>query len=215
MDAGFQERVLQLAAEGRITAEEGERLLLAKAPGRFPRCLWNPFDTLSPRILRFLAAGALGGSFLAVLCGARFDGTLDLHFQAHGLGWNMVPTVLEFGAVPVLSVGVLWALALLMARGTRFRDLFVNFLVARLPMLILAVALLAFFREACLDPFRHQRALLAIGLTSLPFLAWNLVLVCLGIRNATGLKGPRLGLLAGAGLLGAELATKFLLAFLP
>ena len=215
MDASFQEKVLQLAAEGRITAEEGEQLLRAQGAGSSRNrawALWNPFDNLPPRALLLLAALALAGSVLASLAGARFDGTLDLHFQHAFRGWKTM--AVELGLVPALSVLLVWGLALLAARGTRLRDLYVNFFVARLPLLLYATPFLVWYRGSWPLSGQDLPNLIALAVLTLPFLGWNLALLFLGIRNATGLKGPRLGLVAGTGLLGAELATKLLLAFL-
>jgi len=215
MEASFQEKVLQLAADGRITAEEGERLLRAQAQvsaKHWAWALWNPFDRLPPRALLFLAGLTLLGSVLASLAGTRFDGTLDLHFQHAFRGWK--PMAVELGLVPALSVLLVWGLALMTARGTRLRDLYVNFLVARLPMLLYAAPFLVWYRAGWPNSGQDLPNLIALAVLALPFLAWNLALLFLGIRNATGLKGPRLGLVAGGGLLGAEFATKLLLAFL-
>jgi hypothetical protein len=167
---------------------------------------------LPPRLLQLLAALALGGSLLASLGGTSFNGTLDLHFHPQFAGWRVAG--IELGVLPALSSLVLWAVALLPARGTRLQDLYVNFLVARIPQVLLAAPCLLAFQGAVADPVRHVGAVLALALLSLPFLAWNIVLMVQGIRNATGLKGATLGLVAGGGILGAEIATKLLLIIL-
>jgi hypothetical protein len=212
--APFKEQVLRLAAQGRITPEEGEQLLKAQggARGRFLKALWDPYETLPPRALLALAGLALAACVLLARVGCRFDGAIDFHPGHVFSGWKAV--AMDLAAIPLLATGLIWALARVVARGTRFRDLLVNLFVARIPLLLIAPVLIYAMPQA--PPMRPEDIspqLILAGLCSLPFIVWNIALIVLGIRNASGLHKHRLALVATLGILGAEIASKLLLYF--
>lgn len=219
------ERIRAMVSDGRVDEEEGKRLLsaLADADGAGAasakgasgaRLFVDPF-------VRWGGGGAALAGFAFALAGVaisqlgvHFDGFLDLHVG------NAAPsTALAIGeqlvAVP-LGAAVFWLIArLLGGSGRRFVDFLGAVGVAHAPAVIFAVPLSALVPVSS-DMTRMTRmspALLVIIVVALVCIAWQIALLFFGYRNASGLRGPRLGLSFVGAILVAEIVSKVVLSF--
>ncbi len=207
-----RDKIARLVASGRISTEEGGKLLdaLDDAPAPGWRALVDPFDALTTRAgLGLVAAGALA-QVAASRLGVRYDGALDVHLApAPPLAVSLVELGLGLGAAAV----VVWLVARAVSRP-RPVDVLVAVGIGRLPLIALGLVLaLIFPAPVALEAIAGWR-LAAAGVVALPTIAWAFALWFFGYRTATGLRGARLWVTFLAGLLAAEIATKLALAAL-
>jgi hypothetical protein len=220
MMATPSERVRKLVDEGRVDSEEGQRLLGALAvPGaagraasdpRGARLLVDPFERWGG------GAAALAGLVFVILgfalsrLGIRFDGFLDLHVSA-------VTSAVKIGVVEQLVAWPLGALCLwLVARivgasGARFLDFLGAVGVARGPLVLFAIPIQLLAPASV--PTRMSPMLLGIAVIALTCIAWQIALLFFGYRNASGLRGPKVGFSFVGALFAAEIASKVALYF--
>jgi hypothetical protein len=211
-----QERIAQLVANGRVSPDEARQLLGAVEPPRRSLAgrLLDPFESLDSRVGLAVAVGVLlvqlGLSRFAV----RFDGALDMHImhEVPSLGVALLDAAVSW---PFLCA-VLWASARLVAKGARFVDFLWAVGVARIPVVIGAIA----NRLVIDDPRELARsasaghpepALLWVALISLPMLGWMCLWLYFAYRTASGTRGARSGLSFVIALVVAEIASKAIL----
>jgi|GEM_PF-863998 len=176
----------------------------------------NPFESLNPTLGLLLgAAGALAGVILS-RWNVRFDGALDLH--ATPIPASVAGALLEQAvAWPLLAV-VLWSAASLRVRQVRLVDFLSNVGVARLPYLIPALMAGAMKDQLSVPPEQLIKApppgLLLLSLVTVPAVVWVVTWLWQSFRTASGLRGPKAGLLFAGALLVAEVLSKIVLGFL-
>jgi len=204
-----EDKVLQLLSEGTISAQEAETLLAAMRPAKPP--WWRPLlDPLELRTSTALAL-SLAGVVLAIgvsTVGVRFDGPIDTHFTTQGSHWARTATELACNWLGLALA--LFLAARVFARRGRLVDFVVLVGVARAPIAMggaIAAAYLAIANEA------PTRSLSTLGIAAplLAALCWAVVMMIRGFGSASGLRGPKLLVVAISTLLGIELATKALL----
>jgi len=212
------ERIRAMVSEGRVAEEEGERLLRAlAAPGgsasREParaRLLVDPFVRWGG------GAAALAGAVFALAgfaisrLGVRFDGFLDLHV---GLAASSpyVAVVEQLAAWP-LGAAMFWIVArALGGSGRRFVDFLGAVGVARGPVVLFAIPIYALAPTSAVT--RLSPALLVVAVIAIACIAWQISLLFFGYRNASGLRGSKLGVSFVGAILVAEIASKLALSF--
>jgi hypothetical protein len=214
------DRVHAMVRSGRITAAEGERLLSAlhtrrrELPG--PRVLISPMEYLStPTMATVTVIGMILGITVEYL-GVRFDGAVDVHPSP------LTPTfaLALFDTVNVLLVPAVfcWSASWLLARQGRFVDFVLAIGVARLPLVV--IGLLAAWALPPWDVLSRQTLtsapggkVLIMSVLATPLYIWFITLLYQGFRSSSGLTGRRSAFGFVAALLGAEVASKVLLAF--
>jgi hypothetical protein len=212
-----RDKVVQLIETGRVSPEEGQRLLEAlddeaRAPGW--RVLFDPFERLSTA--QGLVAVVFGVALQIVgsRLGVRYDGALDVHI-ASTPSWFI--TFFELAIDLGLTALVAWAAAFALASRPRVVDVLIAIGIARLPLVVLGLPLVALLPD---PETLRQQALSGdlswvyglVAVLVLPAIVWSFVLWFRGYRTATGLAGGRLwGAFLGS-ILVAELLTKLALA---
>ena len=215
-----EERVHAMVRSGTITAAEGDRLLTAlrtrrrDVPG--PRVLISPMEYLPTRTLAILTlVGVVAGIAIASFA-IRFDGALDVHPAP------IAPTLALalFDSVNVVLVPALffWSASWLLGRQGRFVDFVLGIGVARLPLVV--VGALAAWALPPWEELSRQTLTSAPGgkvmimsVLATPLYIWFITLLYQGFRTSSGLTGRRSALGFAGALLGAEVASKVLLAF--
>lgn len=208
-----REKVLQLVADGKVSAAEGAELLRSLERPRRSRWkfLLNPFEVLRPPVAWALCVLGLALSAVMVAFGVRFDGALDVHASPHPSTWKDGLDL--FAAWTVLAACLFGASRL--ARGkARLTDSLLVVGIAR--MALVPVAVLARLMPQPKLPLSEQEQLhlLALAVPVLPLVGLFFVLLVLGFRTASGLRGLRLGVTVTLAIIVAELITKTLTAFL-
>jgi hypothetical protein len=211
-----QQRIAQLVESGRVSPGEARELLGAVEPP--PRSLaWrllDPFESLDPRLGFAIAGGVLLAQLALSRLAVRFDGALDMHLvpAAPSLGVAFLDALVS---LPFLCA-VLWASARLVAKGPRFVDFLWAVGVARLPLMIGAIA----NRLLIDDPLALARsalesqpdpALVWVALITLPIVGWMFLWLYFAYRTASGIRGARSGLSFVLGVVVAEIASKAIL----
>lgn len=208
-----REKVLDLVASGKISASEGDELLRALQPAQKNRwrILVQPFESHSLTwLLAFGGVGALGALALSML-GIRFDGAIDVHRSTTDVPLSQA--LLDQAVAWPLMALVCWGVALAAGRASRLIDFVGVVGVARLPLLLVAVA------GALIGPHLRQDAdsEATLGMLALeafflilvvPALVWAVVLLSQGFRHVSGLRGGKATLLFTLSLVVAEILAK-------
>lgn len=192
------------------------------------KLLINPFEKISEtKLLLFGIAITLIGSYLGFIFNGRFDGVIDLHFS------EQVTFLQPFidNVVNVFSLSIsLFFFGRIINKKTRFIDILIPSLVARLPFYFLPFTnvnnfMVTFSNEIIgnLDlknPINFHIetldliAILLFALVSIGFLVWFVVLLFNGFKIATNCKTPNQTLLFVFGIILAELLSKTLMYFI-
>jgi Yip1 domain len=213
-------RIRHLVEAGRVSRDEGERLVAALGPAPTTRSLRslaiNPFDRFGGGTALVAGLGIGGASLLATRLGAHFDGFMDMH-ASNGTAAPIGASLLEQAASWLLPALLFWGYARAMNPHVRLVD-FVGFVgLARLPLLIDALFVIAVGPVMPPGPPHLTPILVLVALVSLPLLAWCGTLLFTGFRNASGLprgSGKLIGGFAGL-LVVSEVVSKGLLFLLP
>lgn len=205
-----EQRIEAMQRNGTITAEQAAALLQSVRPPRrsLLRLLMDPFEKV--------AGGAAAGAGVVValfmlagaLLGIRYDGFLDTHVIREPVPWATVAAEVVIGWMG--GALVFWLLALVFAKHARLIDFIGAVGLARAPSLLtgaLAVLLVPSDAAAMFSPVRLALVLPPLLVT----VAWQIVLLVFGVRNATGLRGGKLAVLVVLGIFAAELASKLAL----
>jgi hypothetical protein len=213
------ERVHDLVQRGALPPEQGEALLsaLKAEPPRWSRVLFNPLHRFGgERLVAVGLAAVLLGALLRRF-GVVFDGFLDTHYAATQPRWALAlaeaVVAWPFGAL------VLWVASLVAARQGRFIDFLGLVGVARVPVVLLGVvmAVVAPLSPPAFTPDHPPvltGRLIAIAVVGAMTLTWQLVLLYRGFGTGSGLRGARRVVAFVAGVLVAELVSKFGLSIL-
>jgi hypothetical protein len=212
----LQERIAQLVANGRVSPDEARQLIGAVEPPRrsLARRLLDPFESLDTGVGLAIAGAVLLAQLGLSRLGVRFDGALDMHIT-HEVPSLAVACLDALVSWPFLCA-VLWASARLVAKSARFVDFLWAVGVARVPLVIGAVA----NRLVIDDPQQFMRAASAgqpapalfwVALISLPMLGWLCLWLYLAYRTASGTRGTRSGVSFVLALVVAEIASKAIL----
>lgn len=204
-------RILEMVAEGKMSAENADRLLQAirKRPTVW-QWLFRPLEVLETRTALLVSAGVAGLQLLASRLPLRFDGALDLHGTQAPAPW---PTsLIELAVTWPLVALIFWGAARLVARQGRFVDFLAAVGIARLP-LILAAGMLGVFHPTFEEAAGGQPGTLAMVLALLlvPIVVWFIALLVTGFRTASGLRGAKLTLTTIGVLIVAEAVSKLAL----
>lgn len=208
------ERIQRLVSSGKISAEEGDRLLLANAdaPTRVP--WWNPFHRFGggPAALVGLLTAALAVATSRL--GVRFDGFLDLHVApvAPALRTALVDQAVAW----CLPAFVFWSYALVFDRRARWIDFLGMTGLSRAALVAVApfIALLTRGMKLPTPGSTPSPMLAVVALVALTALVAYLTLLYQGFKHATGFHGRRLTLGFAAMALLCEVLSKLaLLAF--
>ncbi len=210
------ERVRRLVDSGSVAPEEGVRLLAAmsEAPPRSRlEALVDPFERFGGGTAAALGAVISVASIAVSRLGVRFDGLLDLHIHR-----AVVPSLrVALGDQLVgwlLPAVCFWAYARAITRHVRLADFIGMAGLARLPILMSALALLPLTPANPSVPPKLTPALLAMAMLGLAFVVANVTLLYQGFKNASGLTGVKLvGGFIGL-VIGVEALSKIVLVFL-
>lgn len=194
-----QERILEMVAAGKVSAEEGDQLLRSMGPPRRPR--WtrflNPFEELSTAV--GLAGGAAVGvgSVLLSRAGVRFDGPLGMHVVAATPTWGQVG--LDLALAWPLVAALMWASARVVGAEGRLLDFVSIAGVSRLPLLLSGAVARVLISDPDVSVQRAMQGqveptLILVAMLALPALAWSLTWLFVGYRTASGAKGARCAL---------------------
>jgi hypothetical protein len=199
-----RDKVLELVATGRVTAEEGRQLLaaLSREPSLLSTWLFAPFSRLNVAVSLLIGALACAGSLPLSSFRVRFIGALDLL-----AGDTAVPWLAGLWAQLVVwpqTALVLWIVGLLFGYRPRFIELLGFVGAARLPY-----AVAGWLSVLMSNP--------TTGTSLLPFLVGPLILLCFvwfvlwlfqAFRAATSGEGKRLGVAFAVALVAAEALSK-------
>jgi hypothetical protein len=208
-----EERVEALRRAGVVAPGQADTLLGALGSTPQPRwmILVDPFARHGGgRAAAFGVAVALAG-IAASRLGIRFDGFLDVHLAHTSPSWGLAVAD-QLVAFP-LGALILWICTRIAGgRGRLVDDLGVVG-VARLPTVLTGLAVWATTAGSS-GPLAGLR-LFSLVVPALLGLGWTLTLLYTGHANASGLRGPRLGLSLFAALVAAEVVSKVALSLLP
>lgn len=204
------DRIRGLVREGKISAEEGSRLLGSVEPSRRatgPSLLWDPFE-------RFGGGTAVAVGVLAVVTsigvsrlGIRFDGAFDTHLAPGPVPWSTaLADQLVAWLLPALGF---WAVARSFGRGSRLLDHLGMMSMVRVALVAFAIATFPLAKHAGRD--FGSPAFVVLIVLSLGFIVWLAALVFFGFRSASGLRGKRLGVALAISVVAVEVASKIVL----
>lgn len=184
--------------------------------------LFHPFENYSEKQL--LNIGLLFASisiYLASIIGGHFDGAMDVHLVS-----QQVP-VLNALVESLISVSSLVVLIYIFGKiynpKTRFIDIVITVLIARIPLYLILVFNINFFYSDLalslgVDPAALQNLpkevlinLLLVSLLIFGFVIWFFVLLWNGFKTATNAKGSKPVILFIVAVILAEVVSKFIL----
>ena len=184
--------------------------------------LLNPFSKLSEKTLAVTGIMAtIAGSFIGGYLDIVYDGFMDVHSADS----NFLQSLME-NLINVLVVSLLlFILARLINRKTRFIDLLNTAMLARIPTYIAA----AISANPVLDNFAKRMMenpgdvskiygdtteltiVLVISFLLIALFIWSIVLLVAGFRTAAHVKKPLHWILFSAALILAEIISKFII----
>jgi hypothetical protein len=207
-----REEVLELLAAKRITTNEADQLLVAMESRRQAAWTWvlDPLSRMSIPVALALTVIPIVGQLVLEKVGIHFDGVLDLHTNGQPGSWARAAADAAVG-FPLLAI-VLWMAALLAKHKARILDVAAAVGLSRWPMTAAGLLLLPLAPKGIERLHNPTGADLFLIIGSLPLVAWSIVLLCLGFRAASGLRGARLAWSFVGGLVVAELISKLALA---
>jgi hypothetical protein len=191
------ERVRRLVESGSVAPDEGERLLAAMreastGKGRLALLL-DPFERFGGGTAAAAGVVICLASLAASRLGARFDGLLDLHFAHEAVPLRIA--LLDQLAGWLLPAFGFWGYARLLSRHVRLLDFIGMAGLARLPILIAALAMYPIIASTGMpDPQKVTLtpSLLAVAVIGVACLVANVALLYKGFKNASGLAGMKL-----------------------
>jgi hypothetical protein len=206
-----EERIQELARRSTIDAADAERLLHAVRPEPVRAGgLWNPFERWSAP--KAALAGLLFALFIAGVgrFGVRTGGVMSVRQDFHPFPFTAT-LVDQVFAYPFAAL-VFWGAALVFARHARLIDILGVVGLARAPVAVgvaLAAALSGHIDRG--DTLKNPYLLASIAFVLIAA-GFQIYLLVVGFRTATGLRGARLtipfvGALIAAELLGQLLVT--------
>ena len=210
------ERIRAMVSSGRVDQAEGERMLRAIAApegasvksASTARLLVDPFERWGGGVAAIAGAVFVLASLAVSRLGVRFDGFLDLHVG--GVTSSPLGAVVEQVAAWPIGAATLWIVArVLGGPGRRFLDFLGAVGAARGPVAILAIPISAL--APAFPTLRMSASLLFMILIALVCIAWQIALLFFGYRNASGLRGPRLGFSFAFALFAAEIVSKLVI----
>ncbi len=184
--------------------------------------LFHPFENYSEKQL--LSIGLLFASisiYLASILGGHFDGAIDVHLVS-----QQVPLLNVFieSLISVLSLVLLiYIFGKIYNSKTRFIDIVITVLIARIPLYLILVFNINFFYSDLalslgVDPAALQNLpkevlinLLLVSLLIFGFVIWFFVLLWNGFKTATNAKGSKPVILFIVAVILAEVVSKFIL----
>lgn len=213
-----RERILESVARGELSPDQADALLKSLSSPRAPRWKWlfSPLELVSTRAALIASSLVAVGALVLSRFSIHLDGALDTH-----LGSGPVPpaiAALELIVSWPLVALVFWATSRLIAKQGRYVDFLNAVGLARVPLIVSAVALVFF---ADVMPRTPEQALeqgrlvysVVFGLVfAVPLMIWFITLLVMGFREASGLRGIRLALSFLAALIAAEVLSKVVLA---
>jgi len=210
-----KQKVVEMVADGKVTADEGKQLLNAMdPPSKLKRwmIIYNPFPSVSVATGLFLAALAVLAGFGVALLGVRFDGALDLHLAPT----NLSEAALDAANSWFTTVVVFWLASLIVARQGRIIDFLIAVGIARWPIVLAGLALGGIFsypaslvEQAETNP--NSPMLILAALIVLPAIVWMMTLLFHGFKYASGLRGGRLTVTFIVAIVVAEILSKVVL----
>ena len=215
-------KVLNMVAEGKVSSDEGDKLLAAmENEKRFSaRLLVDPFFRL--KAIQGILIGllvALGGVAVALWGNLRFDGFLDMHILN-----RVVPLRLAIGDQVVawlIGALVLWLVALIFARDSRFIDFLAGLGIARAAQTLGGAGIMGLpidwesvtrlTRNASTINPEGLLPLIPLIIIALAAIIWFMTLLFYAFKHATGLKGATLKRAFILGVIAAEVVSKLAL----
>jgi Yip1 domain len=207
-----EERIEALRRAGVVAPGQAHTLLGAIGAGPDPwwKIVFDPFARHGgERAAAFGVVVSLAG-LAASRLGIRFNGFFDMHLAGAAPAWK-VALVDQLVAFP-LGALVFWAVARIAGGRGRIVDDVGVVGVARFPTVLTGLAAWAVMGGSP-GPLTGLRVILLV-VPVLIGLGWTIALLYTGHANASGLRGPRLGLSLFAALVAAEIASKVALSLL-
>ncbi len=216
--SAYEEKIAGMLSQKQITPEEAAELLQAAktTEGRSPwQWLLAPATRMSTsKALAFTCTIALLSIGLAKLLKVRFDGALDVHLGTEAVPWGVV--ALDVLAYLPLTVGAFYAVSLVFGSRGRFVDFFVGVGVARIAMLLQALAAALFLpmpqKDQPLPP--TSAGVLFATVLVLPLLVWGMAMLFFHFREASGLRRGRLAFGFIVAVIAAEVVSKLFLSII-
>jgi hypothetical protein len=189
------------------------------------KLLWNPFERIAGlKALFFGMVLMLVGAVMAVICNARFDGVLDLHF-ATGES-NLKPFTDQLFNWVILTL-VFYLAALVSGARPRLVDIAGTFALARAPFTLLPLINVSGFISdisvRLMSMEKRQEFPLSTGET-VPFVAliclvllaaiWLVVLYFKAYKTCSNLKGGKLTLSFISALIISEIISVYVIRIL-
>jgi hypothetical protein len=210
------ERIRAMVSGGRVDQAEGERMLRAIAApeagavksASVARLLVDPFERWGGGVAAIAGAVFVLAALAVSRLGVRFDGFLDLHVG--GVSSSPLLAVVEQVAAWPIGAATLWIVArVLGGPGRRFLDFLGAVGAARGPLALFALPISAL--APALPTLHMSASLLFMIAIAFVCIAWQVALLFFGYRNASGLRGPRLGFSFVGALFAAEIVSKLVL----
>lgn len=191
-----REKILELVATGQLTPAEADTMLAGMKP-RVP-ALWerlsNPLVWKLSHVLVLSALVAVAALALSAL-DLRFVGVLGAKRALEPVGWLPALVGILMGW-PVAAL-LFWGMARVFGqRGARYVDMLALVGVGRLPIVLTGLCALAIPLPQTRDVAALQAAyatpsVLAWAGLMMALILWAVVMLLLGYRTASGLRGPK------------------------
>jgi len=185
--------------------------------------LLNPFEKYNEKQLLTAGIGiTILGSILGFVFNARFDGVIDLHFVKKTSFLTIASEII----IDVVCVTILlFILGKYINKKTRFIDILLPVLIARLPFYLLTIFNSNDFMfkksENLIKTFQSGQInnpnsndlfiMLLFGLISIGFLIWFVIILYNGFKVATNTKGVKNNIFFAISIIIAEILSKVIL----
>lgn len=203
-----EERIRELAKKSNIGAADAARLLAAVKTEPVPAGRkFDPFTRLDATVGTVIGVVISALAVVVSHLGVRFDGALDLHTSA-GVTWQKATT--DQIAAFLIPAAILWLVGYAFARRGRPIDMLSTVGVARVPQVVFSIPVAVIGTGG---PNAHSLSPLGWLLVGLVLVgtAFQIYLLVIGFRTATGLSGSRLAYGIVGGLIACEVASKIFL----
>ena len=192
------DRIGNLVSSGKISAAEGERLLLAITPSARARSPWqaifNPFERFGGERAAVVGVVVCALSLGVGRLGAHFNGFMDVHLGEGGEVPTLGTSLLEQAASWLAPAILFWVYARFASSHGRLVD-FVGFVGLSRALLVVVA-----FITVVLDPLpptgkdpHITPAIALLAITTVPLIAWFGTLLYTGFKRIADLELIQVG----------------------